>query len=359
MRRKSASLASDSRPANDLLMIYSTPYSIPREPGRWRAITLALLVHAALLAFLWIGVRWQNHTPVAVEAEIWDPVTEQAAPMAAPLPVEKTAEEPQVKPEPAPEPTPAAKLLPKPEVTPLPLAKPDIALAQEKKRKALKEQQERLEDELRQKKALKQKAEQERLAEERHQEKLLKQKEEQERLKKQKIADEKLAEKAKEKEKTDALARKKREAEDAKKAAADQKRKQDAADDAKLAKMRDENMRQLTGATGSGANNSTGTAAKSQGSSRDAGYEQKIGAKIKSNTVFNVPDDLAGNPNVLYEIQLYPDGSVKEIQLKKPSGVPGFDEAVKRGIRKSEPFPADKSGKVPSSIPLSYKPKDQ
>lgn len=342
-------------------MINTTPYSIPKEPGRWRAITLALLVHAALLAFLWIGIRWQNHAPVAVEAEIWDPVTEQAAPKAAPPPIEQTAEEPEVKPEPEirPAPEPAAKPLPRPEVTPQPVAKPDIALAHEKKRKALKEQQERLEDELRQKQALKQKAQQERLDEERRQAKLIKQKDDQERLKKQKIAEEKLAEKEKEREKADALARKKREAEDAKKAAADKKRKQDAADDAKLAKMRDENMRQLTGATGSGANNSTGAAAKSQGGGRDAGYEQRIGAKIKSNTIFNVPDDLAGNPNVLYEIQLYPDGSVKEIQLKKPSGVPGFDEAVKRGIRKSEPFPADKSGKVPSSIPLSYKPKDQ
>lgn len=338
-------------------MIKTTPYSVPTEPGRWRAITLAALVHAALFAFLWVGIRWQNQAPVAVEAEIWNPVTEQAAPMAAPLPAEKIAAEPETKPEPAPEPAPVAKPLPKPDVTPLPLAKPDIALAQEKKRKEQKEQKERLEDELRQKKALRQKAEQERLAEERHQEKLLKQKEEQERLKKQKIADEKLAEKAKEKEKTDALAKKKREAEDAKKAAADQKRKQDAAEEAKLNKMRDENMRQLTDAIGSGANSSTGTAAKSQGS--DTGYGPKIAAKVKSNSIFIVPDDLAGNPNVLYEIQLYPDGSIKDIQLKKASGVPGFDEAIKRAIRKSEPFPADKSGKFPPSITLSHKPKDQ
>lgn len=303
----------------------STPYFVPTEPGRWRAITLAALVHAALLAFLWVGIRWQNQTPIAVEAEIWNPVTEQAAP----LPVEKTAAEPEIRSEPAP----VAKPLPKPDLAPLPIAKPDIALAQEKKRKALKEQQERLE-------------------EERRQAKLLKQKDDQERLKKQKIADQKLAEK----EKADALAQKKREAEDAKKAAADKKRKQDAAEDAKLAKMREENMRQLTG---SGANGNAGSAAKSQGSSRDTAYEQKIAAKIKSNTIFNVPDDLAGNPGVVYEIRLYPDGSTGEIQLKKPSGVPGFDEAVKRAIKKSEPFPADKSGKFPPSITLSHKPKDQ
>ncbi len=72
-----------------------------------------------------------------------------------------------------------------------------------------------------------------------------------------------------------------------------------------------------------------------------------------------MPEDLAGNPGVVYEIHLYPDGSTGDIQLRKSSGVPGFDEAVKRAIKKSEPFPADKSGKFPPSITLSHKPKDQ
>ena len=38
----------------------ATPYTIPKEPGGWRSFTLAVLVHLALVALLWIGVRWQN-----------------------------------------------------------------------------------------------------------------------------------------------------------------------------------------------------------------------------------------------------------------------------------------------------------
>ena len=340
-------------------MINTTPYFVPREPGRWRAITLAALVHAVLFAFLWVGIRWQNQTPVAVEAEIWSPVAQEAAPMAEPQAAEKSAPEPEIRPEPAPE--PVARPLPQPDLTPRPIVQPEIALAQEKKRKALKELQERLQEEQQQKKVQKQKAEQQRLLEEelRHA-KLLKQ--EQERLKKQKIADEKLAEKLAEKERekakeqADALAKKKRAADDAKKIAADKKRKQDAAEEAQLAKLRDDDMRRLTGATGSGGN---GTAAKSQGSGSDTGYANKIGAKIRSNTIFNVPDDLTGNPSGQYEIPLYPDGSTGEIRVKKSSGVPGFDEAVKRAIKKSEPFPRDKSGNFPPSITLTHKLKDQ
>ena len=75
------------------------PYSIPKEPGRWRAALLAVLVHIGLLAFLWIGVSWQSETPVGIEAEIWSPQNREAAPVIAPPPVT-----PAPKPEPKPEP---------------------------------------------------------------------------------------------------------------------------------------------------------------------------------------------------------------------------------------------------------------
>ncbi|MDP5009403.1 MAG: hypothetical protein NWQ13_10600, partial [Glaciimonas sp.] len=47
-----------------------SPYAVPQEPGRWRAIALAAIVHAALFLFLWAGVRWQSEVPIAVEAEV-------------------------------------------------------------------------------------------------------------------------------------------------------------------------------------------------------------------------------------------------------------------------------------------------
>lgn len=277
-------------------MTAATPYFVPKEPGRWRALTLAAVVHAALVVFLWFGVRWQNEVPVAIEAEVWSPQVREAAPR------------PEPEPEVTPEPQPMKMEIPKPVVIAPPVVKPDIALEQEKKRK-VQQQQER---------------------------------EEQARI---------------EKDKTDKLAKKKREAEDLKKAAADKKHK-DEAETQRLAKARDEEMRRITGGvTGTGG---TGTAPKTQGSRGNAEYAGRVGAKIKSNTVFNVPDNLPGNPAVEYAVELLPDGSIRRpIRKTRSSGVPGFDEAVLNAIEKSQPYPPDKSGTVPSGFNIVHRPKDQ
>jgi colicin import membrane protein len=77
-------------------------YRVPPEPSRWPAIALAAAVHAGLLAFLYIGVSWQNTAPVAVEAEVWDMKTQAAAPPPPPPPEV-------VEPEPVPTPAPAPR----------------------------------------------------------------------------------------------------------------------------------------------------------------------------------------------------------------------------------------------------------
>lgn len=304
----------------------ATPYTVPKEPGRWRAITLAALVHIALLAFLWIGIRWQSQTPVAIEAEVWSPETRDAAP--PPQPVTE------------PEPKPVVEETPKPQVqAPPPVAKPeppDIALEQEKKRKA--EEEKRLEEE----RLAKQKAEEERLAK-------LK-KEEEERQKKAEA--EKLAKK-----KAEEKRRLEKEAQ-AKKAAEEMRLKEEQeAEERLLAKAREEEMRRITGGvTGTGG---AGEAPKAQGARGDASYAQRVGAKIKSNINFTVPETMAGNPAVEYEVQLLPDGSVAGMRRLKSSGVPGFDQAVARAIEKAQPYPKDRSGAVPSSFIGIHRPKDQ
>jgi colicin import membrane protein len=332
-------------------MTDATPYTVPKEPGRWRAIALAALVHIALLAFLWIGVRWQSETPVTIEAEVWSPETREAAPRPEPV----TAPEPEPKPVAAETPKPEPEPVPPPVVKPEPqLPDPQIALEQEKKRKA-REEQKRLEEEERQQERLaKKKAEDERLAkqkaEEERQAKL--KKEEEERLAKQKKAEEERLAKKKADEK---LALEK--AENAKKAAAEKQRKQEEAEAQMLAKARDEEMRRLTGAVaGTGG---SGDAARSQGVRGDPSYAQRVGAKIKSNISFNAPDDMAGNPAVEYRVDLLPDGSVAGMRKTKSSGVPGFDEAVRRAIEKSQPYPKDKTGSVPSSFIGIHRLKDQ
>ncbi|MES2025322.1 MAG: cell envelope integrity protein TolA [Pseudomonadota bacterium] len=286
-----------------------SPYTVPKEPGRWRAIILATAVHVALLVFFWIGIDWQSETPVAVKAEIWDMQAKEAAPLPP---------EPEPTPQPKPEPKPIVKEIPKAEpIKPEP-PKVDIALEKEKKRKE-QERKDKLAEEEKEKK-LKQKAEQDK----------------QDKLDKQ-LADKK--------------------AEQQKKADADKKRLQDKRDQELSDKRRAEELSRMTGAIGSGG---SGQAAKSQSSGRaDGAYADKIRAKIRSNTVFNVPSDLNGNPQVEYDVELLPDGSLRGLRLRKSSGLPAFDEAVKRAIERSQPFPPDQSGSVPSRLTVIHKPKDQ
>jgi colicin import membrane protein len=93
------------------------------EPGGPASAALAVLVHVLLLFVLVVGVRWQASRPEAVVVELWDtpPAMEQE-----PAPAPKAAPPPEPKPEPKIEPKPEPKVEPKP-------AKPDIAVAREKK----------------------------------------------------------------------------------------------------------------------------------------------------------------------------------------------------------------------------------
>jgi colicin import membrane protein len=272
----------------------AAPYRVPIEPGRWRAFALAMLMHLLLLGFLWVGVSWQNTVPVSIEAEIWSPQVRVAAP-------------PAPEPEPAPEPKPVITP-PKPQPAPEPQAKmpdPDIALEKEKKRKQ--ELDKKLAEE-------KQKQEKKRLAEAQEKKKLAE-------LEKQKQLE-------------------------------DQKRKLEEAAEAQRDKARrDNNLKRLQALAGEGTPASTGDAERSSGPKTDANYLGKIAGRIKSNTRFATTDAIPGNPTVEYELELLPDGSVKEIKITRVSGYAAFDEAVKRAIYLSAPFPPDpSSGRVPSSI---------
>ena len=62
-------------------------------------------------------------------------------------------------------------------------------------------------------------------------------------------------------------------------------------------------------------------------------------AKVRRN--MNYGDDSAGNPEVIYHVTLLPDMTVlpSEVRLVKTSGVPAFDEAVKRAILSTNQFP--------------------
>ena len=88
-----------------------------REPGLGRAVALAAAMHLLLIAFMFIGVRWQNYEPDTVTVELWEPQPEPQA-------VEP--------PKPAPPPPPPPKVEPKPEPK---IDKPDITLRDKTKPK--------------------------------------------------------------------------------------------------------------------------------------------------------------------------------------------------------------------------------
>lgn len=303
---------------------------IPSEPGRWRAIILALVMHLILLLVLWFSVSWQNQKPVAVEAEIWSPQSTVAAPPPPP---------PVVLPEPAPEPVKAPEPIKKTEPVKPVKTEPtdstkknvDIALEKEKKRK------EQLE--------LKEKAEAAK------KEKLAKEKEKKETDKLAELLQKKQAEEAK---KLEDAERKKQAEEEKRKLAEEQRQKQEELVAVQRAKARHEEDMKRLASEASGA----GNAEKASSGKPDAAYARKIAGLIRSNTIVSL-NDISGNPTVEFRIDLLPDGSLRDVQVIKKSGVDAFDQAVRRAIDRSAPFPADPTtGRVPNSIVISHRPKD-
>lgn len=288
-------------------------FAPPPTSGMIRSLLLAIAAHGLLLAFLAAGVQWHRETPpVVAEAELWSAVPEMAAPPPAP----------------EPDPTPVAEPPPPPvvEQTP-PTPAPDIALEKERKRKeqlALKEKADK-------EKALKDKAE----------------KDKQEKLKREKLE---LAKK--EQAKQEQLAKEKK---------LQAERKPDpknAADARKLEELRQQNLKRMMGqagtAVGNGDANVTGSAAQASGPS--AGYAGRIRARIKPNIIFT--DTISGNPIAEVEVRTSPDGTIISRKLTKPSGVKSWDDAVLNAIDKTEVLPRDVDGRVPTSLVISFRPRD-
>jgi colicin import membrane protein len=327
---------------------HGSPYTVPPEPNRLPAIVLAVAAHALLLAFLWIGISWQNTEPPAVEAEVWDMKVQSAAAPALPPPPPPEAE-PEPEPTPVPPPPPPPKVA---EPEPVKPAAPDINLEREKKLAEQKKQRER------------------ELLEKKERERELAEKKEREELKAKQLADKKAAEKKelekKELEKKElakkAEADKKLAAEKAEKADADKKKvaaekaakaKAESAEQARLDKQRDAELKRMMGAAGSG-----GEAQKSSAPKIDAGYIGKLTALIKSNTTFAGSTDVPGNPKAVFKVELLPTGEILSVRLSKSSGVPQFDDAVERGINKSSPLPKKKDGTVERTIVVNFSMKD-
>jgi colicin import membrane protein len=294
-------------------------FAPPPQRGTPRAVVLALIAHGLLIAALTWGVRWKSEADEgAVDAELWSSTVQQAAPRLqapqAPTPV----------PTPPPPPTPKA---------------PDIALEREKKLKEQKEQKDReLEKQQQQKKK---ELEARQRAEDEAERKQELQKEQQ-----RKLADQKKQQEAEAKQ---AEAKKAADAKQAEAKKAEAATKQAAADRAATLKR----MQGMAGA--SGADDSKGTALRNSGPS--SGYAGRIAAAVRPNITFPDAETVNGNPAAEFEVSLAPDGTIVGVKLSKSSGLPGWDEAAERGLRKTDKLPRDTDGRIFPSLIVSLRPK--
>ena len=97
-----------------------------------------------------------------------------------------------------------------------------------------------------------------------------------------------------------------------------------------------------------------GTAQRAAGPS--AQYANRIRDRIKRNVVFT--EEAKGNPAAEVQVRTSPDGTIIGRQLVKSSGIAAWDQAVLNAIDKTAALPRDEDGRVPPSLVIVFRPKD-
>lgn len=351
-----------------------------------RALLLSGAVHGALAAALVLNLSWKTDSP-EVYAELWAPED-----ISAGNDVRGAAKIKEQTPEEAPKPDeePDARKL---EEEPEPESPPPEEIDEQARRAELEAEQARMREEAR-------RLEEERIANERaRQEEIKRQQEEAIALEKQRqeeaqrreaerLAQEKLAEERKkaeearraEEEKKALEARKKaeeekRRAEEARKKEEEEKKRREEERKRELARQEAERKRIAAetrkaelarlSAQIDASKNFSGTTSGDRSVSRQnlsgsslAGYTAKVVACIRPHIAFEVsPDVRKGQYIAEFKLRLLPNGEpIGDAVQTKRSGLPAYDAAVARAIKRCN-FPRPAAGEVlPKEIYLSFDP---
>jgi colicin import membrane protein len=143
-------------------------------------------------------------------------------------------------------------------------------------------------------------------------------------------------------------------AEARRKAEAEKQRRQQEQEAARLAKLREDNLKRMLSQAGTGPEGSTGTAPRDAGPS--SSYAGRIIARVKPNIVLT--NEVPGNPLAVVEVRCAPDGTIVSKTLTKSSGNKEWDDAVLRALDRTEILPRDTDGRVPSPMSLQFRPRD-
>jgi colicin import membrane protein len=288
---------------------------LPRPPGgNTQGALLAVVAHAGLLGALALGTQWQTQTPTDVSAELWAAVPQVAAPPMKPPPA------PVVQPviPPAPQ-TPAPPVLAKPLPPPPPVQRDADIATERAKKESEKREAEKKEAEKRE-------------ADKREADKRALDKQQQE----------------------EAEAKKRAKAEELKAWQAAR------AEEERLAKQRDDNLRRMMGQAGESpaatANSGTAAATATTNAAPSAGYAGRLKALILSNMVFTGAVEATSAAEV--EVRTTASGAILSRRLLKSSGHGDWDEAVLRAIDRTATLPRDTDGRVPSNLTFVFRPRE-
>jgi colicin import membrane protein len=307
-------------------MVALNPHDRPararRARGKWTALILALFVNLLFVGVLVFSVSWQNRRPEAVTAELYAPpppqprVTPQAKPQPPP-------------PKPAPTPPQPAPKPPEPVVEKPDTRAADIAL--KAKRDEERRQQEQAERDRAQREA-------------RQQEEARKQDE---------------ARKAEEKRQADLRERQAKQVETMRAQAAREAQLRTRAEtESQMRAQAERESRMRAQAEQESATRAEQAAAGAARSRSQLEWIDKIRSRIRGN--INLPPDIPGNPEAIFDVVQLPTGEIIDVKLRKSSGVRAYDDAVQRAILKSSPLPKP----VPAdlfqrSLELHFRPLDQ
>ena len=95
------------------------------------------------------------------------------------------------------------------------------------------------------------------------------------------------------------------------------------------------------------------------GGTAPAGWRDKVLKKVKPLITFNA-ESVTGNPEVIIQLKLAPDGVILGREVIKSSGISSFDQAVIIAIDRAQTIPKDDNGAIPDkNLRLAFTPKEK
>ncbi len=261
----------------------------------WKSGLLALAVHGLFFLLLMFGLSWRVQDTAPVEAQIWTSLPAVKHVSSPRRPVEEAHRIPPSEPKPAPElqpkPEPLPKLKPVAEARPAPPAPKQADIALEKKHQE----------------ALRQRLLQE-------------QQRQQARLMAEQAAQEKQALRKQQREK------------ELKQLQALQSQQNSMVNSALSHDLDAVRQQQAAALESSRLNSLVGK------------YKQSIADKVRG--FVRIPPDIRGNPQALFQVSVLPTGDVTAVVLRRSSGNPAYDQAVRWAIQAASPLPLPSDPRV-------------